>query len=159
MTQTIRSIVFSALLFMQMSSVMADSSLLDLSKYQGKAVYLDFWASWCQPCKKSFPWMQEMHSKYAEQGLHIIAVNLDEDAADADRFLKQYPVDFEIIRDPDATLVEQFALKGMPTAFLFDTGGKLVSRHIGFSKKKQAKYEAEIIKLVAGVNQSAKVNP
>jgi len=65
MTQVFRSIVFSVLLLMQTSFAMADSSMLDLSKYHGKVVYLDFWASWCLPCKKSFPWMQEMQSKYA----------------------------------------------------------------------------------------------
>src|SRR5579863_797355 len=68
---------------------------LDLNQYHGKVVYLDFWASWCKPCRQSFPWMNRMLDMYGDKGLVIIAVNLDEDRKDADRFLKEVPAKFQ----------------------------------------------------------------
>jgi cytochrome c biogenesis protein CcmG/thiol:disulfide interchange protein DsbE len=60
---------------------------LDLNTFRGRVVYLDFWASWCGPCRQSFPWMENLKSTYAAQGLEIVTVNLDSDRADADKFL------------------------------------------------------------------------
>ena len=123
----------------------AEKATLDLSRYQGQAIYVDFWASWCIPCKRSFPWMESMHEKYHDKGLQIIAVNLDENPADADRFLQKFPVSFTIIRDPEGKLAQRFDIQGMPTALLFDASGKLVDRHIGFRGNEKANYEAAIV--------------
>ena len=122
---------------------------LNLDQYRGQVVYVDFWASWCIPCKKSFPWMNEMHQKYKDQGLKIIAVNVDENSADADKFLADTPAEFMILRDPEGKLAKQYKLVGMPTSLLFDPKGKLVSRHVGFKKSKIESYEAAIKKLLA----------
>ena len=126
---------------------------LDLDQYRNQVVYLDFWASWCIPCKKSFPWMNEMHRKYKDQGLKIIAVNVDENPADADKFLADTPAEFTILRDPDGALAEHYKLIGMPTSLLFDTEGKLVSRHAGFKKSKTKSYEAELKQLLPATAQ------
>src|SRR5215472_3824919 len=75
----------------------ATEPALDLAQYKGKVVYLDFWASWCKPCRQSFPWMNAMEKKYSADGLVIVAVDLDEQRADADKFLKQRPADFDIV--------------------------------------------------------------
>ena len=127
---------------------------LDLDQYRGQVVYVDFWASWCIPCKKSFPWMNEMHKKYKDQGLKIIAVNVDEESTDADKFLAGTPAEFEILRDPEGILAKQYKLVGMPTSLLFDTQGKLVSRHVGFKKSKIESYEAEFKKLLPNATQT-----
>ena len=137
-------VCLSAVLILQAPTAMADSSLFDLNQYKGKVVYLDFWAAWCVPCKKSFPWMIEMQDKYQHMGLQIIAVNVNEDQAATENFLSQFEVNFEIIRDPDAVLAERYSIKGMPTSLLFDTNGKLVSKHTGFNAKKKIKYEAAL---------------
>lgn len=141
-------IYLAVALIMQTPAAMADSTLFDLNKYKGKVVYLDFWAAWCFPCKKSFPWMIEMQDKYQNLGLQIVAVNVDENQAAADDFLSQFEVNFEIIRDPEATLAETYSIEGMPTSLLFDTNGKLVSKHTGFNAKKKTRYEAELKRLL-----------
>lgn len=124
----------------------APGHALDLGKYQGNVVYLDFWASWCGPCVKSFPWMQSMHEKYASQGLKIVAVTVDESAADVEAFLKKYPVDFEIVHDPEGKLAAEYGLVGMPSSFIFDQQGRQLSRHVSFNNGKAVQYETEITK-------------
>jgi thiol-disulfide isomerase/thioredoxin len=69
----------------------ADSSGFDLAAYRGKVVYLDFWASWCAPCKQSFPWMREMQERYGSQGLEVVAVNLDRDLGGRQGLLAKNP--------------------------------------------------------------------
>jgi len=117
---------------------------LDLDKYSGKVVVLDFWASWCVPCRRSFPWMNDMQEKYAQDGLVIIAVNVDRDVNNAVAFLEEYPADFEIVYDPDVELAKQFEIEVMPTSFIIDRKGETVERHVGFKVKKQNDYEAAI---------------
>ncbi len=126
----------------------ADSSLLNISQYKGKVVYVDFWASWCLPCRKSFPWMQAMQAKYMDKGLQIVAVNLDEVSGDANSFLSDFDMNFEIVYDPKGSLAEHFEVKGMPTTLLFDANGDLHSRHIGFKAGKKSEYESAFVKLL-----------
>jgi cytochrome c biogenesis protein CcmG, thiol:disulfide interchange protein DsbE len=68
-----------------------DNTTLKLAQYKGKVVYLDFWASWCGPCRQSFPWMNDIQQRFGGQGLHVIAVNLDTHPEDAKKFLAQTP--------------------------------------------------------------------
>ena len=84
---------FAALVLFQ-PTALATEPALDLGQYRGKVVYLDFWASWCEPCRKSFPWMNAMQKAYGERGLVIISVNVDTERKDADRFLKAMPAMF-----------------------------------------------------------------
>ena len=112
-----------------------------LSDYKGKLVYLDFWASWCIPCRKSFPRMNKIHEKFQKQGLEVIAVNLDKDSQLVSQFLKKYPALFKIAYDSSGNTAEQFHVKGMPTSFLISRDGKLLSVHMGFRKKDIAKLE------------------
>ena len=113
-------------------------------QHQGKVVYLDFWASWCVPCRKSFPWMNAIQKKYQQQGLVVLSVNLDAQKSLAEKFLQQIPADFAIIYDATGVLAKQFQLKGMPSSYLFDRQGKMISAHSGFNAKKQEKYQQEI---------------
>lgn len=117
---------------------------LDLEKYAGKVVILDFWASWCVPCRRSFPWMNEMQEKYAEEGLIIIAVNLDHEVENAAAFLAEYPANFEIVYDPDAALAKEYKIQVMPSSFVIGRDGASIDRHSGFKVKKQDEYEAVI---------------
>jgi len=128
---------------------------LSLDQYRDQIVYVDFWASWCIPCKKSFPWMNKMHQKYKDQGLKIIAINVDENPTDADKFLAENPAKFEIMRDPEGGLAKKYKLVGMPTSLLFDTQGKLVSRHVGFKKGDVEGYETDLKKLLPDTAQTS----
>ncbi len=119
-----------------------------LSDYKGKVILVDFWASWCVPCRASFPWMNTMQKKYHKQGLQILAINLDKEAAEVERFLAQYPASFKILLDPQGQTAKQFDVKGMPSSYLFDRNGNLVHQHIGYRLSQQSHYEQQIQELL-----------
>ncbi len=129
---------------------------LDLARYRGKVVILDFWASWCAPCRQSFPWLNDLHQRYVDDGLVILGVNVDQERAAADRFLRDVPARFEIIYDPRGALATKYQLMGMPSSFIFGPNGELVSSHIGFKQATRAEREAEIVKLLQRDIQAAR---
>ncbi len=116
-----------------------------LSELKGKVVYVDFWASWCGPCKQSFPWMNEMQKKYGPQGLQIVGLNVDAKREDADTFLKEFPAQFEVAFDSKGESAKKFKIKGMPTAFLVGKDGLVLNVHQGFRDKDRADLEAKFI--------------
>ena len=121
---------------------------VSLKDFRGKVVYLDFWASWCVPCIKSFPWMDEIKQKYSEKGFEIIAINLDKDRAAADDFLKELNVSFTIAFDESGDSAAQYKLKGMPTSYLIGRDGKVYASHIGFIDKDKVELEKAIVNLI-----------
>ena len=131
----------AVLLLLIVSSNSTADSTFDLTDYKGKVVLLDFWASWCVPCRRSFPWMNGMQEKYGDDGLVIIGVNMDSDPADRNEFLQEYPAQFTIINDPDGELARAHDVIAMPSSYIFDRDGVLVTRHMGFKVKRQDEYE------------------
>jgi len=125
------------------------SGPVSLKDYRGKIVYLDFWASWCGPCRKSFPWMSQMQQRYGARGFVVIAMNLDKDKSLADKFLQQYKTNFVIGFDPQGVTPKAYQVEGMPSAVLIDGRGVIVSRHIGFNGTRQGDYEAAITAALA----------
>jgi thiol-disulfide isomerase/thioredoxin len=121
---------------------------VSLEQFRGKVVYLDFWASWCKPCKKSFPWMRDMKTAYAEQGLEVVAVNLDKDRKLADAFLKAVDVNFIVAFDASGDSAAAYKLRGMPSSYLIGRDGKLYASHIGFRDKDKSKMEQAIKRLL-----------
>jgi len=115
---------------------------------KGQVILLDFWASWCAPCKKSFPVMQELHKQYAARGLTIIAVSVDEKREDMDRFLKPMNVSFAIVRDGAHKLVAAADVPTMPTSMLIDRTGKIRYVHEGFAGDQTIKEYQEQIQLL-----------
>jgi thiol-disulfide isomerase/thioredoxin len=147
----LKFIVITLLLtYMINSSVQAAESEQQLTQlmqqHKGKVIYLDFWASWCVPCRKSFPWMNDMQAKYSHQNFVVISINLDAEKSLADEFLQQVPAEFAIIYDAKGGLAQKFKLKGMPSSYLFDREGQLISSHSGFNNKKKQHFEQEILK-------------
>jgi len=121
---------------------------VQLEKLRGKVVYLDFWASWCLPCKKSFPWMNEMQQHYADQGFEIVAINLDKERKLADEFLAEVDVNFTIAYDESGQSASQYKLKGMPSSYLIGRDGKVYASHIGFKDKDKERLEQAIKNLL-----------
>ncbi len=119
-----------------------------LTDFRGKVVYVDFWASWCAPCRKSFPWLNEMQEKYKDKGLTIIGINLDNERQLADSFLKNNPANFRIVYDPKGELASKYKLVGMPSAYLVDKQGKIQHNHVGFRPSKKQSYEDAILHLL-----------
>ncbi len=116
---------------------------------KGKVVMVDFWASWCGPCKDTFPEMNELQKKYGSQGLVIIAINEDEESSDMRDFLKQNPATFTVVRDPEQKLVAEADIQTMPSSFMLDETGKVRFAHTGFHGAETRKqYEQEIESLL-----------
>ena len=114
-----------------------------------KIVMVDFWASWCDPCKESFPAMDDLQKRLGPMGLVIIAINVDENKSDMEDFLKKNPVTFTLLRDPSQKLVEKAGIATMPGSFLIDRAGKVRFMHTGYKgAETKKKYEQEIESLL-----------
>ena len=124
----------------------AEQSLQD---HRGQVVYLDFWASWCAPCRKSMPFMEALHQELASEGLRILAVNLDDEQALALKFVERYGVTYTNLFDGMATLPEMYKVMGMPTAVLIDRKGVVRWVHAGFSSKDEAEIRQQIEAVLA----------
>jgi thiol-disulfide isomerase/thioredoxin len=125
--------------------------LFDLSAYRGKVVVVDFWASWCAPCRRSFPWLDSMQRKYGEDGLVVIGINEDNEPEDAEAFLNAFPVTFRIIADQDGKLAREFGLVAMPSSFVIGRDGELAVRHLGFKSAKENEYETTLRRLLGPI--------
>ena len=125
-----------------------DGSEISLEKLKGKIVYLDFWASWCDPCRKSFPWMNGMKARFDSKKFAIVAVNLDSSKKEAMKFLEKAPADFDIAYDPDGKVASKYNLQAMPTSYLIDKKGNLIMTHKGYREGDTAEIEAKILTLL-----------
>jgi thiol-disulfide isomerase/thioredoxin len=125
------------------------ASPIDLREFRGQVLYLDFWASWCAPCQQSFPWMQAMEDAYQTKGLTVVAVNLDRDRKDAQRFLEKFHPSFDVRFDPQGNLAEQFKVQGMPTSLIIDRQGVVRFTHIGFRPVDRGAYEDQLRQILA----------
>lgn len=124
-----------------------------LSKLKGKVVYVDFWASWCGPCRQSFPWMNEMQGKYGSKGLQIVGINLDAKRADADQFLAQLPAKFAVGFDAKGDSAKHFGVKGMPTSVLIGPDGKVLAVHQGFKDEDRKELEAKFVNALGALSK------
>ena len=136
------------------SPIQQGDAFPDLARYdlqgplpdlKGRVVLVDFFASWCGPCRESFPVLQELHHKYADKGLVVVAVNLDRKKEDMDRFLKQHVVSFPVVRDAEHRLVKEVQVPTMPSSFLIDREGKVSTVHRGFRGEETHRRYAEEI--------------
>jgi cytochrome c biogenesis protein CcmG, thiol:disulfide interchange protein DsbE len=133
----------------------ANDGTATLEAYRGKYVYLDFWASWCAPCRRSFPWMNALQQHHGDR-LKVIAVNVDAKRADAERFLAANPAAFTVAFDGKGELARRYAVKGMPASVLIDPAGKVVATHAGFTDKTTAQTEAALNQALGQAGASAK---
>ncbi|TAG04158.1 MAG: TlpA family protein disulfide reductase [Burkholderiales bacterium] len=125
-----------------------------LASLKGRVVYVDFWASWCAPCKASFPWMNTMATRFQDKGLEIVAINVDTARPAAERFLAQVPAKFTIAFEPTGTVAKQFAVTAMPMSYLLDAEGRVIYIHSGFKPADTAELERAIERALANLKRS-----
>jgi peroxiredoxin len=123
---------------------------VSLADYRGRVVYLDFWASWCGPCRESFPFMNDLQREFAARGLQIVAVSVDKTPAEARRFLARYPPQFTVALDAAAACPAAFRLEGMPSSFVIDRTGAVRAAHVGFREKDRAEIRRELQEALDG---------
>ena len=129
---------------------LSDGTALDFSAYAGRYIYLDFWASWCGPCKASFPFLDALQREHSADKFLIVGLSVDEDPQDAKRFAQENPVDFLLAIDSEGTCPQTFDVLGMPSSYLIGPDGKLVFRHQGFRRSDEAMLREKIRAIVAG---------
>ena len=127
----------------------ASGAATTLANLRGSVVYVDFWASWCTPCRRSFPWMNELEARYRDSGLTIVAINVDKRREDAERFLRDTPASFTIAYDANGATPAAYDVKGMPSSYLIDRKGNVAAVEEGFHDERRDDVEAQIRALLA----------
>ena len=124
-----------------------DGTALKLSQLRGKVVLLDFWASWCEPCKEELPLLAEMAPRLRQRGIEIVAVNIDQNKDRAVEFLKSHGLQLKVVLDADQAIVKKYEPPKMPSSFAIDRNGVVRSINAGFTRGDQAKLEAQLTTL------------
>ncbi|MGY6276964.1 TlpA family protein disulfide reductase [Methylomonas sp. MgM2] len=127
----------------------SDQTELDLSKHKGQVVLVDFWATWCPPCKKSMPFLNRLHTEYRAQNFEVLAINVDEDSDEAKKFLTSNPIEYPTTFDPNGTCPQTFDVKAMPSSYLIDKTGVIRYIHLGFRDEDKGAIENQIADLIA----------
>jgi thiol-disulfide isomerase/thioredoxin len=120
------------------------SGQVRLADMRGKLVYVDFWASWCAPCKQAFPFLNEMQDKYGARGFQVVGINVDAKRSDADKFLASTPAKFTLAFDDKGETPKAFAVKGMPSSYLVGPDGRVIAVHVGFKDDDRKALEDKI---------------
>ena len=102
-----------------------------LSDYRGQVVIINFWATWCPPCREEMPSMQRAWESLKNDGIHMLAINVGEDEDTIFQFTANYPVDFSLLMDSDSGVINQWPVRGLPTTFVVDPKGRISYRAIG----------------------------
>jgi cytochrome c biogenesis protein CcmG, thiol:disulfide interchange protein DsbE len=127
---------------------LAGGEPIRLEALRGKVVYLDFWASWCGPCRLSLPWMEQLRRDFGASGLEVVAVNVDEAPADGIAFLKRFPVGYTVVGDAGGDIAELYDVRDMPSSYLIDRDGTVRLVHRGFNQRAAASLRRQIAEAV-----------
>ena len=126
-----------------------DGKAVKLSALKGKVVMINFWASWCGPCRQEMPLLQEIYSDYRKAGFVLLAVNLDEDVSEAKKFLKGMEISFPILLDPEGSVADLYKNQAMPSSYFVNREGNLAHLHRGYRPGEEKDYRKTILKLLA----------
>lgn len=130
-----------------------DGESVELDEWRGDAVLIDFWATWCQPCRVSFPFYQDLADEYDEH-FHVLAVSVDEDSSSVETFVDQHDITFPVAVDNDHSIASEFEPPTMPTSYLIGPKGEVRSLHEGFEKSDRSELRDEIESLVSEAKES-----
>ncbi len=120
----------------------------DLARYKGQVVMINFWATWCGPCREEMPKLEAIHKRYKARGFTMLGVNVEPDSAEAVKWLAQRPVTFPILFDTDSKVSKLYSVSTMPSTVIVDRQGKLRWMHRGFKANDENEYLDQIAKLL-----------
>lgn len=126
-----------------------DGKTVNLSDLKGQVVMVNFWASWCTPCRQEMPKLNELYASYKKAGFTLVGINLDEVKADAEGFMNKVPVKFPVLHDPDGKVADLYKNQAMPSSYFIDRKGNLAYLHQGYRPGEEKDYKAVIRKLIA----------
>ena len=114
--------------------LLKDNVTHTLEEKKNSLIYVDFWASWCAPCRLSMPALEKLYREFSVDGFHVLAINVDAVREDAIDFLKDFPVSYSVLADPEGRVSQLYNVMGMPSGYLINRKGKIVHSHIGFRR-------------------------
>lgn len=121
---------------------------VSLAQFHGQVVMLNFWASWCGPCRQEMPLLEGIYKKYGKMGFVLLGVNVEPDSQAAQEWLKQTPVSFPILFDKDSKVSKLYEVAGMPSTVIIDRGGKVRMLHRGYKPGDENEYQDSIRSLI-----------
>ncbi|MDX1696215.1 MAG: TlpA disulfide reductase family protein [Ketobacteraceae bacterium] len=119
-----------------------------LSDFRGQVVMVNFWASWCQPCRTEMPLIEDLYQKFKKIGFVVLAVNVDEEPENGKKMLKEVPVSFPVVFDSKNQMIEKYGVQAMPSTYMVDRKGVIREVHRGYKPGDEADYEQYIRKLL-----------
>lgn len=122
---------------------------VNLADLKGKVVMINFWASWCAPCRQEMPFLDAMYEDFHRAGFVLLGVNLDQNSAAAEKFLADVPVTFPVLMDPKGEVAKLYKNRAMPSSFFIDREGQLAYLHMGYRPGEEEKYRQTVRKLLA----------
>lgn len=122
----------------------ASGANLKLSEFRGEVVLVNFWASWCGPCRQEMPLLSELHEQYRDLGFTVLGVNVEEDTRKARKLLEDAPVSFPVLFDSDSVVSREYDVVAMPSTVLVDRNGKLRYLHKGYKPGLEAVYQQQV---------------
>jgi peroxiredoxin len=125
-----------------------DGSRVALSDLQGQVVMVNFWATWCGPCREEMPHLEALYQRYGDLGFTLLGVNVEEDSSGADKFLAETPVSFPILFDPESSVSELYNVIAMPSTVLIDRTGNMRYIHHGYQPGYENEYQTQIRALI-----------
>ena len=126
----------------------ATGANLKLSEFRGEVVLINFWASWCGPCRQEMPLLSELHEQYRDLGFTVLGVNVEEDTRQARKLLEAAPVSFPVLFDSDSTVSREYNVAAMPSTMLVDRNGMLRYLHKGYKPGEEDIYLEKVRSLI-----------
>ncbi len=126
-----------------------DGKTVRLSDYKGQVVMINFWASWCGPCREEMPILEDMYNTYKKAGFVLLGVTIDERVSDAKNFLDKSPVSFPVLLDTKGKVADLYNNRAMPSSYFIDRKGNLAHLHKGYRPGEESNYKSVIKKLIA----------